>query len=998
MAPNRGAQHAQFPKGSEWRKWDLHIHSDASDGRMSCREIVDRASAEGLSVIALTDHHTSRNIDLIRDLGQKAHLCALGGVEFRTEYGDKSVHMTAIFPETFGDYVLNSRNLEDLVLNPLGLSEAKIVAAGRKKLINKGTKAPSDELSFREGVFLVQVGFKEAANMVHKYGGLVVVHAGSKANSVDEEMKHIGKPGVTLANCLGPVKDELFREGYIDICEIRKENDDESFYLSEFRKPSIVASDAHEPKEIGTRFCWIKADPCFSGLRYLVNEPASRVLLSEKPELFDRVAQNGTKYIETLTLDAAEGYDGRNGKWFSKISIPFGKELSVAIGNKGSGKSAITDTLGLCANSRHSQYFSFLRAERFLEHGYAENFRARLSWASGVDTGWKALNESVENTRPDSVQYLPQGYFEQICNDIGSLEEFKSEINSVVFQHIPGEDRHGMETFSDFFESKKSSILRIVSSKKQTLHELNASIAQLESMRNPTYREEVANKKLKKQAEIDALPKPTKVAPPKSKAQKGPASADQLAQMKVLTKEIAGLKREIVGARSRIQRNNNISEVLRQFQRELMQKKDELDQFVDSFESRLKGVRGLDIRRILSYKVDLAPIKALTEDLKKKLGADRDLVNERSVKDPAGAETSLVVRLADMENRQKKLQSKLDEPSRQYEAFKKAQKQWKERVDRIRGTSSTPETLKYYEAREKYIEKSLDKEIADKRKERSGIVSDIFRVKSEMIDIYTQVKQYIDNVITTKQDQLGDYRIGIVAEYALSNDIVPTLLGRISKNVVGSYYGTESAEKALASIVEKLDPNKVDSVIKFLDRVVLSLERDERSDTLEPRYIDNQVEDPVAFYDYLFSLDYLLENYELRLGNKKLEKLSPGEKGALLVVFYLLLDKSDKPLVLDQPEDNLDNESVSQILVPFIKEAKRRRQIIMVTHNPNLAVYADAEQVIRTRIDKERGNVFSCSLGGIDNLTIKQQIVNVLEGTMPAFENRSSKYKATGGA
>jgi ABC-type cobalamin/Fe3+-siderophores transport system ATPase subunit len=106
----------------------------------------------------------------------------------------------------------------------------------------------------------------------------------------------------------------------------------------------------------------------------------------------------------------------------------------------------------------------------------------------------------------------------------------------------------------------------------------------------------------------------------------------------------------------------------------------------------------------------------------------------------------------------------------------------------------------------------------------------------------------------------------------------------------------------------------------------------------------------------------------------------------------LLLDKSETPLVLDQPEDNLDNESVSQILVPFIKEAKRRRQIIMVTHNPNLAVYADAEQVIRTRIDKEGGNVFICSSGGIENSVIRQDIINVLEGTMPAFENRSRKY------
>ncbi len=111
------------------------------------------------------------------------------------------------------------------------------------------------------------------------------------------------------------------------------------------------------------------------------------------------------------------------------------------------------------------------------------------------------------------------------------------------------------------------------------------------------------------------------------------------------------------------------------------------------------------------------------------------------------------------------------------------------------------------------------------------------------------------------------------------------------------------------------------------------------------------------------------------------------------MVFYLLLDRSEKPLVLDQPEDNLDNESVSKILVPFMREARKRRQIVMVTHNPNLAVYADAEQVIRVEINKEKDNEFHHCSGGIENDLIRRHIVNVLEGTMPAFDNRSMKYR-----
>jgi ABC-type lipoprotein export system ATPase subunit len=74
---------------------------------------------------------------------------------------------------------------------------------------------------------------------------------------------------------------------------------------------------------------------------------------------------------------------------------------------------------------------------------------------------------------------------------------------------------------------------------------------------------------------------------------------------------------------------------------------------------------------------------------------------------------------------------------------------------------------------------------------------------------------------------------------------------------------------------------------------------------------------------------------------KDLSLLSPGERGTLLLVFYLLIDKGDIPLVVDQPEGNLDNHTVAKVLVNCIKEARTRRQVFMVTHNPNLAVVCD---------------------------------------------------------
>ncbi|MGA2641064.1 MAG: TrlF family AAA-like ATPase [Spirochaetia bacterium] len=981
-----------YPKGSEWRKWDLHIHSNASDGSLSCEVIVQQAKKKDLSVIALTDHHTTKNIDKIREIGKAKGLAVIAGIEFRTEYGDKSVHMIGLFPEVHGEYELDGKNLEDLVLNQLGLSEAKMIAAGNRELEKKSKGNPSAEEARKQGMFLVQVDFKTAANLIHKYGGLVVAHAGSKENSFDREMKHLGKPGVTLANSLGPVKEELLSSGYIDICEIRKENDNAEFYLNNFDKPSITASDAHELEDIGSRFAWIKADPCFEGLRSIVHEPKSRVCLSDRPEVLERVRQNGTKYISNLAISAIPQYDGRNGQWFKNVSMDFGNELTVIIGNKGSGKSAITDIMGLCGHSRYYPHFSFLKQDRFLENGYADKFTACLQWVSPEKKSSKCLCEPVDLTSPEDVKYLPQGYFERVCNEIANLDEFKREINSVVFQHIPEEKRLKKETFDDFLDFKRTSIERVVASKKQTLHELNHQIAQLEKKRNPVYHEELNKQRQAKQDELDALPVPKKVAAPSKASTKDPNAKAAISEIRSLTTAASRLKRQIAGVQTRIQRQNGQLETLRQFLRELVQKKQDLDEFVLSFASRLKALKNFEIGKVISYRIDTGPIRRLIDDLKAAVTNESNRVSEESVKGISGEELSLVVQLEEKERDIKRLQSKLDEPNRKYEDYRKAFKTWKDKAAKLRGSATTIGTLKYFDAQTDYFEKGLYRDIARKRKDRSHIVREIYSARMEILEIYAQLKQFIDQVIERNQDKVEKYEINILAEFGLAEEFIPNLLGYIYKNVVGTYRGAEAAENTLLSMIHKVNPNDLDSIMPFLDRVILSLERDERLELMEPRFIDDQVEDMDGLYDYLFSLDYIEANYELKLGNKKLEKLSPGEKGALLIVFYLLLDKSDKPLILDQPEDNLDNESVSKILVPFLKEARKRRQIIMVTHNPNLAVYADAEQVIRVDIDKNGANLFHFCSGGIDNLAIKEHIVNVLEGTMPAFANRSRKY------
>ncbi|MEW4522166.1 AAA family ATPase, partial [Vibrio cholerae] len=145
-------------------------------------------------------------------------------------------------------------------------------------------------------------------------------------------------------------------------------------------------------------------------------------------------------------------------------------------------------------------------------------------------------------------------------------------------------------------------------------------------------------------------------------------------------------------------------------------------------------------------------------------------------------------------------------------------------------------------------------------------------------------------------------------------------------------------------------------------------------------------------YDLIFGLSYLEPRYTLMFQGAHIGQLSPGQRGALLLIFYLLVDKGNTPIILDQPEENLDNETIVSLLVPVLTEAKQKRQIIMVTHNPNLAVVCDAEQIIHCEFDRTNGHKITYTPGAIECNIINNKVVDVLEGTMPAFNNRRMKY------
>jgi hypothetical protein len=147
---------------------------------------------------------------------------------------------------------------------------------------------------------------------------------------------------------------------------------------------------------------------------------------------------------------------------------------------------------------------------------------------------------------------------------------------------------------------------------------------------------------------------------------------------------------------------------------------------------------------------------------------------------------------------------------------------------------------------------------------------------------------------------------------------------------------------------------------------------------------------------WLNSTEHISVKYSVKYDGLDIEQLSPGTRGIVLLL-YLAVDQSDdRPLIIDQPEENLDPKSIFEELVGRFVETRHRRQIIIVTHNANLVVNTDAEQVIVAHAGAHRpGRLpeMTYTSGGLENPVIRREVCEILEGGQHAFEERARRLR-----
>ena len=226
----------------------------------------------------------------------------------------------------------------------------------------------------------------------------------------------------------------------------------------------------------------------------------------------------------------------------------------------------------------------------------------------------------------------------------------------------------------------------------------------------------------------------------------------------------------------------------------------------------------------------------------------------------------------------------------------------------------------------------------------------------------------------------------------------------------GRYYRNEALLfKEIKTISEKIELVETSDIYNLIAQLYKAFEEDEG----KPIDIKGQLlrgKKKIDFYNWIFDVSDFSVTYSIKYQGTNIELLSPGKKGIVLLLMYLVLDtESSIPLIIDQPEENLDNKSVYPYLINYFKTAKKRRQIIVITHNPNLVLNTDAEQIIvanfeaipntqNARIKYISGAIENSFVSEkakipIEKQGIKEHGIDILEGGPEAFGKREDRYE-----
>ena len=953
------------PIGSQWRKWDLHFHTpkshDYGNKGLSAAQVVQRLIDAKVDVVAVTDHHML-DAAFIREMRTTSagKVTVLPGIELSSNLGgDEGVHFIAIFSENANLDHLSSELMVKMNLNTKRVEKVK-----------------------EESLY---VEFPTAAKVIQELGGLISIHGHGKAANYE-----------TITSRLKfkqEQKTDLLRE-FVDIIEVGG-IDHTSVYADTIfpkiglRLPIVIGSDDHAREAYpATKCCWIKADPTFAGLQMALREPETRFCLADVPPSVDRLEKNKTRYIKSVSFSKKDTMP--TGEDWLQGDVPLNPGLVAVIGNKGSGKSALADCLGLLGSSGTPGSFSFLDKSRFCDPktGRAQHMEATLHWHDGAPRT-RTLIEAVAADEPERVKYLPQNFVEKVCNDLATPGggEFERELKKVVFSKVPKADQLGKRSLDELVQYRTQEIRREAESLASGLTALAERRAALDERLDPSVKSAIEKQiaQVAERIKSHEATKPPEVMRPTD----DPATAEQT-QLDVEALQTLRMDRETVAAKIKKAEEQVVTQQRRAAQAtKLLDKLKNLETEFERRKSELvddASALGLDAATLATLTINRLPVEKIRDAALKARDEAQTTLDEAL---PRG----LRVRRKQLDEQIKTAQEKMDRPNQEYQAYVERLTAWDATLTKLTGAAEDSGSLLGLKADLGALS-HVPTEITTVSTELEVIAKEIHRLRATEADVYKElygpVQKFVaEHPLAQKQLKI-EFRVELVED-----GFVETLLSYVNQQRLGSFSGVAEGRDVAEKLAAPVDWADWNAVEKFLRDAVDHLQTDKRPGRRDPVLLKNQIRDKqtaAQLYAWLYGMGYVNPRYILKSDGKGLEQLSPGERGTLLLVFYLLVDDSDLPLIIDQPEANLDNLTVADKLIACILDARERRQVVIVTHNPNLAVVCDADQIIHAAMDIAGGHKITYTTGALENPAINELAIKVLEGGRPPFDMRDDTY------
>ena len=976
-------------RGAIWRRWEPHIHApgtvlaDNFPKENGWERYLDALEAVSppLKAIGVTDYCITRSYERLKEEKENGRLpecdVLFPNVELRLNTGTikgnfVNIHLL-VSPEDVNHVDELNRFLGRLWFsaydNKFACTPSELVRLGRRAY---GADV-EEEAALRHGVTQFKVSLE---NLVDTYrdidwahDNIIIAVAGNAdgtsgvRDAADTTLRgEIEKAAHTIFASSLKQRDFWLGNGAASLAELRERYGGP--------KPCLWGSDAHELARMGKpaedRFCWIKGLASFDSLRHACRVP-ERAYVGATPPTWTASSQ----IIDQVRVE--------NAAWIKTPVVELNAGLTAVIGGRGSGKTALVDMIAAGCSSyvESEENPSFLARAR--EH--LSGSRVVVKWSSGEEVQAQPLDSPVNRSSEAyaRARYLSQQFVEDLCS-VDGMPALISEIERVIFEAHPSFDRDGAVDFGELLELRAGGYRDARGREEAALANISDQIGiEMEKTREV---KSLKTKIAEKQKLIARYQKDRRELLPKDAKKTG----DRLQELVAAAEKVRGYLRNLGNRKASIAGITNEIRDLRQ---------NRAPEALRTMKERYRNVAlddGEWERFLLKYSGDVdAVVAAKSKEVDKstkawkgeKPSAARDESGAFLAKDANLARTPVASLEAEIERLQKMVATDR-ESARKLAAVSK----------RIIEETNALVGLK---------EKLADCEGAQERAQ--GLVTDREAGYVRVFDAVLAEERVLNELYAPLVRRLREAggtlgklsfsvtRIADVRRWAeKGEDELFDLRG-------GPFKGIGSLEREanlmLRDAWQTGDAAAVsDAMRKFREKhqdALLEKAPYPRTDRSNYRPWSRR------FAQWLYSTSHISLEYGIKYDGIEIQKLSPGTRGIVLVLLYLALDDADdRPLIIDQPEENLDPKSIFDELVPLFQEAKKKRQVIMVTHNANLVVNTDADQIIVADVGAQSvGGLppITYKSGGLDEAEIREIVCDTLEGGEEAFRERAKRLR-----